>query len=570
MSINSNLTESQIETNSISILYCPYCTEKIPNLFLKPSEGQLNICIQCSCLSQEEEIKVDQFITKLNTSTSLDDKSKEHRKCFDHEVVSRNYCNKCKEWLCEKCKTTHQRRNKDHEVIEQEINIECNSHKMPYAFYCLKCHLNFCNTEECLSSHSTHNVVELTIPDILIEDPNFFDKVIAQNKKRADSLISKIDQQISELNQKKETIKSAHGSNAVINKNLIVLYQRLGRTVITFKFFPCYELMTLRQTIVINTQEYIEEDLSIEEEYNKLKLHLETSFVLKQITNKCKNTLIGHKESVNCLIKLNDNCLASGSNDKTIKFWNILTNECTSTLEDGGWVYCLLQLSDKRLCSGSSDNSIKLWNVDNNTNIAKLTGHTSSVHCLIELKDGRLASGSDDSSIRLWDTIANECKVIISAQCSVYCLVIMNDDRLVSGSYTIKLWNTAKNECTLTLTGHQGWVYCLVMLKNGNLASGSVDKTIKVWNIKNNEGVAIVTLADPNGLGNGISSLLQLQNGVLVSGSYDNAIRQWNTDTNECIRTLKYHQGIVFCLVQVRNNIFASGSGDNTIKIWDS
>ena len=38
--------------------------------------------------------------------------------------------------------------------------------------------------------------------------------------------------------------------------------------------------------------------------------------------------------------------------------------------------------------------------------------------------------------------------------------------------------------CILTLTGHTSFVNCLLQLKNGDLVSGSADKTIKIWNIE--------------------------------------------------------------------------------------
>ena len=36
-----------------------------------------------------------------------------------------------------------------------------------------------------------------------------------------------------------------------------------------------------------------------------------------------------------------------------------------------------------------------------------------------------------------------------------------------------------------TLSGHLGKVYCLTKLSNDHLASGSIDRKIKVWNITN-------------------------------------------------------------------------------------
>lgn len=52
---------------------------------------------------------------------------------------------------------------------------------------------------------------------------------------------------------------------------------------------------------------------------------------------------------------------------------------------------------------------------------------------------------------------------------------------LASGSLdkTIKLW--AAGKCTQTLEGHSGPVLCLLALPDGDLLSGSGDTTIRRW-----------------------------------------------------------------------------------------
>ena len=46
---------------------------------------------------------------------------------------------------------------------------------------------------------------------------------------------------------------------------------------------------------------------------------------------------------------------------------------------------------------------------------------------------------------------------------------------------TIRIWDPVSSVCERTLTGHVGAVRALAFLPDGRLASGSEDKTIKIW-----------------------------------------------------------------------------------------
>ena len=75
-----------------------------------------------------------------------------------------------------------------------------------------------------------------------------------------------------------------------------------------------------------------------------------------------------------------------------------------------------------------------------------------------------------------------------------------------------------------TLKGHTDLVNCLVVLPNGNLGSGSDDKTIKIWNINNGSVLKTFT-----GHSNWVTTLAVLANNIsLASGSADKTIRFWN------------------------------------------
>ena len=69
-------------------------------------------------------------------------------------------------------------------------------------------------------------------------------------------------------------------------------------------------------------------------------------------------TLRGHASAVFCLI-VHNNILYSGSDDRTIRAWNLDTNECITALQGHtSFVNCLI-VHNNILYSGSSDNTIR-------------------------------------------------------------------------------------------------------------------------------------------------------------------------------------------------------------------
>ncbi|MBS4028869.1 MAG: fibronectin type III domain-containing protein [Ignavibacteriales bacterium] len=118
-----------------------------------------------------------------------------------------------------------------------------------------------------------------------------------------------------------------------------------------------------------------------------------------------------------------------------------------------------------------------------------------------------------------------------------------------------------------TLTGHSSIVYSVRFKPDGNyLASGSVDNTIKLWNVYT--GTVYRTL---NGHSGSVNAIAYSPDGnFLVSGSEDNTLKIWNTTTGSFLRTLIGHTAPVRSLAYSPNgNYIASGSYQE-IKIWNA
>ena len=121
-------------------------------------------------------------------------------------------------------------------------------------------------------------------------------------------------------------------------------------------------------------------------------------------------TLVGHTNIVECMAKLDDGRVVSGSYDKTLIVWAAGDDGAFAAAQTlsghTGDVNCVAPLDGGRLVSGSYDNTLIVWAAGDDGSFAAaqtLSGHTGGVWCVAPLDDGRLASGSSDNTLKVWE-----------------------------------------------------------------------------------------------------------------------------------------------------------------------
>jgi len=137
---------------------------------------------------------------------------------------------------------------------------------------------------------------------------------------------------------------------------------------------------------------------------------------------------------------------------------------------------------------------------------------------------------------------------------------------LVSGSLdkTVKVWRV-KDEHLERLFQHTHWVNSVAFSPDGQLlAVGCWDGVIRLWRIKN--GKIIRELKGHQD----IVTIVAFSSQNLASGGRDGIIKFWQIGQWKSVRTIKVNKGIINSITFSPNEqILASGSSDGTVKIWD-
>ncbi|KAF3889031.1 MULTISPECIES: serine/threonine-protein kinase [Nostocales] len=161
-------------------------------------------------------------------------------------------------------------------------------------------------------------------------------------------------------------------------------------------------------------------------------------------------------------------------------------------------------------------------------------------------------------------------RVVAAHDSFVWSVALSADGQtLASGSEdkTIKIWQAGTGKLLHTLKSHSENVRAVTLSADGQtLVSGSGDNTIKIWQTRT--GQLLNTL---RGHLQPVWSVTLSRDGqTLVSGSEDKTIKIWNVRTGELLKTLNGHKSAVFSLALTPDGLtLISSSQDKTIKIWN-
>ncbi|MHA2026408.1 MAG: WD40 repeat domain-containing protein [Candidatus Thorarchaeota archaeon] len=247
-------------------------------------------------------------------------------------------------------------------------------------------------------------------------------------------------------------------------------------------------------------------------------------------SGKSKRGITGHGGSVS-EVSFTDKStsIVSCSWDKTTRLWNIKSREEPTILKHASEVKSLTtSISSGKGASGSRDGEIKLFSLTSLKCTKNLQAHSSDISGITLIEDGtKMVTSSYDGECKLWDLSSYEniksltkkgprLRSLTSTPDGSFVFLGHNDGRIIK----ISLENIKdKHE----MLGHSDIVSTMAVDPSGTfLASGSWDRTLRIWSLEDGQEIASGQLVT------GIESLVWARTeDVVYTADFSGSIVSW-------------------------------------------
>ena len=291
-----------------------------------------------------------------------------------------------------------------------------------------------------------------------------------------------------------------------------------------------------------------------------------------------KHVLQYHTEPIFCTAVLKDGRIATGSKDKEIIVFNNKTFKPDLTIkEHNGVVVNMIELSTGELASCSEDKTIKIYDVGLKTYrvIQTLKDHTGWVSKIIELKNKQLVSCSKDKTLIFYNRDPkNNSKFkkdysittngwngpVIQTKDNEICYYESNEDTICFYDFIKKKTNKTMSNITVTAFNS------LLMLTKELLLICRYNK-ITVMNVYTYNIVRSIDVPDSDW----ISSVIRFNKDQIVTADENKRIILWKIEGDNLrmiTKNDKAHDGCIFSLTKLPNGTILTGGLDCSAKIW--
>lgn len=293
-----------------------------------------------------------------------------------------------------------------------------------------------------------------------------------------------------------------------------------------------------------------------------------------------RTVLEGHTAAVRCLTSCG-RLLLSGSDDGTIRMWDLIEGKSLGILGNQGAPVILLAMIPKRLAViAFSEYDFQLWNIleRSGTGKGKFDYNWQNVvavdptRMLVALQDTTL--NGDEFRLKIWDILNSQdgneiLSTVATFKTSFNAAQFISDGKqiFVGGTdLSLRLIDVASGDEIEQFTGHKGVVTSLSVSESiEKCVTGASDGSVLFWNYRRH-----MSSKPQIGHSDDVNSIAVAGDGhIAVSASHDRSLIIWDTYTGNPIKTFHRHKRSVKCAAINKNGTrVLSGSNDAALRYW--
>jgi WD40 repeat protein len=281
---------------------------------------------------------------------------------------------------------------------------------------------------------------------------------------------------------------------------------------------------------------------------------------------------INHNNNTKCVrtVFTINNLIISGSDDCTIKIWDINSLECIKTLDLNNSVLSSMFVINNLIIGGLYDHTVKIWDI--NTYECIRTLHHDNFVCSVCATSKIIISGSV-MEIKIWDIKTYACIKTLIHNYIVMSIIVVNNNIIgCTNVGTIIIWDINTYECINTLV-HAPNVSSVFAINN--IIMGGGHQSIKTWDIRTHECIGTID--------HGYVTSIFANRDIIVTGSScyiyravpnemgerkgAGLIKIWDVRTHKCLNTISIPHDTSVLSIKIIDNKIISSLCNGTILI---
>ena len=275
------------------------------------------------------------------------------------------------------------------------------------------------------------------------------------------------------------------------------------------------------------------------------------------------------------------NHLVSGSDDQTVRFWNLNHHSAPAVIGDkdfnrGSIFQAVLTPDGKRLLTGETNQKASVWDLTTGKKLMTLDSHNEARNsngfgfAVAVSPDGKLlATAGKDMQLKLWDAYDGRELRSISLAAQAVSLSFSPDSKLLAFrlNQSLLLLDVQSGRELRAWEAHWTSPAPLAFSRDGKtLWSNGGDGTVRVWEVASGKALRVFQCSEASVH----QVVLSPDERFFATASDDGMAKVWEVESGKEVQLFKGHSAFLAAIAfSPDGKRLATGSGDRTVRLWD-